>query len=164
MNKKIYLLSTALLIVGALLSTMSGWRFFLSPVSIFKLGSMLNIIFSIGLGALIAYMLWIRFISVWKNDVDITVRAKTKHASYIQNSGRWLVYGYYIIFPLLLVLMFFGGSVKSEIRFLFFPLLKIFPVGYVLFEMSRLIDFEARLKKQTNKSSNADGDKAAAGS
>ncbi|MCL6414071.1 hypothetical protein MIB92_00275 [Aestuariirhabdus sp. Z084] len=151
MNKKIYLISTALLIIGALLSTMSGWRYFFSPVSLFKLGTLLNIVFSIGLGALMAYMLSIRFLSVWKNSVDITMRAKTKHALYIQNSGRWLVYGYYVLFPLLLILMFFGGPVKAEIKFLFFPLLKIFPIGYILFEMARLIDFDARLKKKTNK-------------
>ncbi|MFT5083982.1 MAG: hypothetical protein ACI9Y1_002034 [Lentisphaeria bacterium] len=146
MNRKIYLLSTGLLIIVAVLSTMLGGRYILGPVGIFGFGALLNIIFSVGVGALMTYMLCIRFRAVWRNDVDITLTVAAKHASFIQRSGRLLVYGFFVLFPLVLLLAYFGGPVRPEIKFLFFPLLKIFPIGYVLFEMARLIDFESRLR------------------
>lgn len=147
MNRKLYLLSTGLLIIGAILSTLSGFRSFLSPVLLFKIGTIINIIFSVSIGLLLAYMLCLRFGAVWKNKIDITMQAKTKHAFYIQRSARFLLYGYYMLLPIILLLIFFGGPIKSEIRFLFFPLLKVLPVGYILFEMSRLIDIDSRLKR-----------------
>ena len=144
MNRKLYLLSTALLMLAAILSMLSGWRYFLSPVSLFQLGTLLNMLFSIGIGLLLAYMLFIRFSAVWKNRIDITIQATSKHANIIQKASKILLYGYYIILPIIILLLFLGGSVRAEIKFLFFPLLKVLPAGYILFEMSRLIDMECK--------------------
>jgi len=147
MNKKIYLIATALLILGSILWAFSGWRYFLSPVSLFRIGTIMNIVLSISLGGLFVYALSLRFHSVWKGNVDVTMLAETPHALRIQNVSRWVLYSYFILLPLYIVLMFMGGSVRAEIRFLFSPLLKVLPAGYILFEIARLIDFDARLKK-----------------
>jgi hypothetical protein len=91
MNKKLYLLSIALLILVALLSALQGTRFIRSPVGVFQLATLLNMVMPVVLGALVAFFLAVRFADVWRGHADVQVRASRPIANASQTAGKLLV-------------------------------------------------------------------------
>ena len=145
LNRIGYLLVVALLIFASLLSTLGGWRSFLSPVLLLQLGTLLNMLMKIGAGLLFAYLLILRFKSVFTRSIDISLKAKTRHARFLQRVSVAIMYSFFVIVPLYYLMLRYGGPIKAELRFMFLPLLKVLPFGYILFEISRIIDLDERV-------------------
>lgn len=141
MNKKLYLLSIALLILVALMSALQGTRFIRSPVGVFQLATLLNMVMPLVLGALVALFLAVRFGDVWRGHADVQVRASRPIAKASQTAGKLLVGVFYILLAIAIgFLILAKGQLSGEIGFLFGPLLRTLPIGLVLFELGRILD------------------------
>jgi hypothetical protein len=140
-NRKLYLLSLGLVIVVAALSVLLGTRYILSPVGLFQVATLLNLVVPPILGLLIAVFLSVRFADVWRDRVDTDFVVTRPIARASQLVGRVLIWAFY---ALLLVAIGFlvlaRGQLGGEIGFLFGPLLRTLPVGLLLFELSRFLD------------------------
>jgi hypothetical protein len=142
MKRTIYLLSLVLLILAVIFSIFSGGRYIMSGAGIFQIGTLLNSIFPVIFGLMLTFGLCSRFMSVWRKHVDINSPANNKSTKIIQAAGMALMYAFYVILSIVIILLILGSPIRVEISFLFFPLLKVLPVGYALFELARLIDHD----------------------
>lgn len=141
MNKPLYLFSLALLIASALASILLGIRYAFSPVVFLQLASLANSLLPAVIGLLLALFLSVRFMDVLRGRFDIGVSARRPVARAARLAGAvlvWLFYG--IALAVIGFLVYGGGSLAAEVRFLVAPLLRTLPVGMVLFELSHLLD------------------------
>lgn len=141
MNKKAYLLSLGLVIGIALLSLLQGTRYILSPVGLFQLATLMNLVMPPILGLLLAVFLSVRFADVWKGRTRVEVLASRPIAKASQVAGKVLIWAFYVLLLTALgFLVLARGQLGGEISFLFAPLLRTLPVGLLLFELGRLLD------------------------
>ena len=139
MNKPIYLVSMALMIVGIALSTLTGPRYILSPTPVFQYGSLLNLIVMWACSLLLVVAFGRRFLDVARGRVDISTLVGTGFARFLQRSGIVLLAAGYALFIGAAALYAATPEGRSEILFLARGAVQLLPTGLVLFELGRLI-------------------------
>lgn len=141
MNRKLYLLSVGLLILVALLSMLQGTRFIRSPIGVFQLATLLNMVMPVVLGGLVAFFLAARFADVWRGHADVQDRAARPIARASQTAGKLLIGVFYVLLVIGIgFLILAKGQLSGEIGFLYGPLLRMLPIGLILFELGRVLD------------------------
>ena len=141
MGKKLYLLSLGLLIFLAVLTVLQGTRYILSPVGLFQFASLANRLIPLLLGPLIAVFLVFRFIDVLKERSFVDQPLQRPAARVARLSGKLLIYLFYVLLLLAIVsLVLARGQLSGEVRFLFAPLFRTLPVGFLLFELANLLE------------------------
>lgn len=141
MNKTLYLLSLAIMILISALGALQGTRYILSPVAFFQIATLLNMIVPAILGVLLAVFLSARFADVWRNRMDTNFKVARPIARASYAVGRILIWAFYVLLLVAIAFLVLArGQLGGEVSFLFGPLLKTLPVGLVLFELSRLLD------------------------
>jgi len=141
MNKKLYLLTLGLLILFAALSIFQGSRYIMSPVGIFQLASLANIVLPLVLGVLLTVFLSVRFADVLKNRASVDYVASRPIARASQNAGKFLILVFYVLLVVVIgFLIIARGQLGGEIGFLFGPLFRTLPIGLLLFELGRILD------------------------
>lgn len=141
MGKRLYLMSLGFLILIAVMSVFQGARYILSPVGLFQLATLANLVIPLVLGPLIAVFLVVRFIDVLKERsfVDRPLRRPIARAARL--SGKLLIYMFYVLLIIAIVFLVLArGQLGGEISFLFGPLLRTLPIGFLVFELGNLLD------------------------
>lgn len=141
MSKKLYLLSLGLVIAVAALSVLQGTRYILSPVGLFQIATLMNMVMPFVLGLLLVVFLSVRFADVWRDRIDTDFAVARPIARASQVAGQVLIWVFYLLLLVAIgFLVLARGQLGGEIGFLFGPLLRTLPVGLLLFELSRYLD------------------------
>ncbi len=141
MSKKLYLFSLGMVILVSALGALQGSAYILSPVGLFQVATLLNMVLPVALAILLTVFLSARFADVWRNRVDTHFTVTRPIARASQFAGRILIWTFYILLIVAIVFLVLArGQLSGEIAFLFGPLLRTLPVGLLLFELSRFLD------------------------
>lgn len=143
MRRGLILTSQALLILTMLVMPILSARYVLSGASIFQVATLLNQVGRPLVGIMVAIVLFARFRDVWTRRTDVNESASRAMARFAQTTGVVLMFIFFVLLVLVLIMQFAipaGERVELPIFFIFGPLLATLPVGYIMFELGRLLE------------------------